>query len=160
MRPVAPLGANAVFRIAGDPDPERGVNARIGPAAGADGLVERGDPSYHLSYVLTTWEPSPEERAALGSGGVVELLILGTGGHFPPTSMAVAKPPELGEGFIWIAFPPETARDTLAITTLTLNRSPASADTDIAAAARVRLERLREALEEGLGAIDPPEPPQ
>lgn len=43
----------------------------------------------------TTWEPTPEERAAIADGANVELLVWGTG--HPPVAMAVTDEP-LGKG--------------------------------------------------------------
>jgi len=52
-----------------------------------DVVDETGTP-----YMVSAWEPTPQELATLQAGGSVQLWIMGT--QFPPVALVCKEPPE------------------------------------------------------------------
>lgn len=157
MRPVSTGSTNTTLKLPGG-DESNDLPARVGRYAGADGLVEAGDPGYHAPYIATVWEPDPAERAALSAGANVE-LILWTRSTPPPVGLAVNREPILGEPLsivpgpsLWFEVGPDLARDLEAMLGALDKAEPP--DDDAVHDRLQRLSELRFALAGGLAHLD------
>lgn len=81
MRPRRTVESNQVFRLAGGTE-DNDLWTRV--ARDEDGL----------QVVISTWEPTDEERSAIAAGANIELCVWG---GQPPVSLAVTQV-QLGRG--------------------------------------------------------------
>lgn len=157
MRAVRTRTSNRRYELSGGTDANV-LPARVGDHAGADGIVAPGDPTYHLPYLLTTWVPSDDERAAIAVGRNLELVILG--GSLPPLALGVTDEgpvdePEqaaLDDPCVWLRMAEPLAQDVLLVLRSVSAQAEASKGageepTEEALASLERLDVLRGMLE-------------
>ena len=71
----------------------KGATRRIGKAQGYHGLPLRDEVCPHNGpQMVTSWQPTPTEAAALALGAPIYLTVLGTG--HPPVILTVGEVPE------------------------------------------------------------------
>jgi hypothetical protein len=145
MRAVEFPSANRVYHLKGGTE-ANDLHVQQGPHAGADGIVEAGDPTYHLAYTRTVWTPDELERAELATGRNIELVILGAGG-VPPLMLGVTDDAPAGETQdelspgVWLVLRGALLDDVIHV----LDRLKAHADeSDVTVEAAPRLARLDE----------------
>lgn len=157
MRSVQTPASNAVYQLRGGTE-ANDLHVRKGQTAGPDGLVEAGDPCYHLPYVLSVWVPDDIERAAIGAGANLELVILG--GGTPPLMLNATSEqpidrearPDLDAPSIWLRIHATLANDVVDVIAA-LERQAEAAGEPIAEGLESsigRLAQLRHYLESGL----------
>jgi len=69
-----------------------GATRILGKSQGYIGLPVRDQDADGVHTMTTSWEPTPEELAALQAGAKIELTVLGTA--HPPVILGVGKVPE------------------------------------------------------------------
>lgn len=147
MRAVPFPGVTAVYHLK-DGTEENDLHVQQGHHAGADGLVEAGDPTYHLAYTRTVWTPDELERSELATGRNIELVILGAGG-IPPLRIGVTEDgPEdqdpIAPG-VWLVLRGDLLDDVRHVLMLLVERGEqAASDGTLAEVDRERLTRLSE----------------
>jgi len=68
-----------------------GATRRIGKSQGYLGLPLRDEVGSHGPQMVTSWQPTPNEIAAIVAGAPIYLTVLGDG--HPPVMMEVGKAP-------------------------------------------------------------------
>lgn len=159
MRAIkTPATTTAIRHPSGDPD--QSLPARMVDAAGPAGLVQPGDPSYHMPLILSVWAPDPRERAALACGANVELAIWGS--RQPPVGIGITYAAHergmLNGPSIWAELEQALARDLTDL----LHVFPRMLGDRCAPDALVRLGELERTLRLGLAELErmAQEPPQ
>lgn len=82
MRPIRTEETNSVFKLPGGDE-------------SSDLPVERAVSEHDIPIIVSTWEPTPEERDAVAGGANVELVIWGTGQ--PPVFVGVTHLQEVAD---------------------------------------------------------------
>lgn len=72
-----------------------GATRRIGKSQGYLGLPLRDEVVDGVPQMVSSWQPTPKDVAAVAAGAPIYLTVLGTG--HPPVMLTVGKVPEGGE---------------------------------------------------------------
>lgn len=150
MRAVKFPRANRVYHLTGGTE-ANDLHVEQGLNAGAAGIVEAGDPTYHLAYTRTVWTPDELERSELATGRNIELVILGAGG-VPPLMLGVTdEGPDDQEPLapaVWMALRGELLDDLRYVLAGIRTHAEAAEDLAIEDVPRLaRLESLRQNLD-------------
>lgn len=81
MRPIRVPGTNFVFKLDGDATGDHDLPCQL----------LRPEPN--AAIVISTWEPTPEERRAIAKGANVQLAVFSA--QHPPVSLSVSSEREV-----------------------------------------------------------------
>lgn len=73
-----------------------GATRRIGKSQGYLGLPIRDELIDGIPYMVTSWQPTPAEVAAIAAGSAIHVTLIGQA--HPPIKLTVAASAGLGDG--------------------------------------------------------------